>query len=93
MIAYDQWKAGKSGAAGAALTSAAKYAGGDMKKRVTNNRAVLEMGKGQISVFEGLGAQPPEAMVNLGILLDQQGKREGGVRRLGQGQGAWCVEP
>jgi hypothetical protein len=74
MIAYDQWRAGKSGAAGSALTSAAKYAGGDVKKRVTNNRAVLDMGRGQLNVFEGLGAQPPEAMINLGILLDQQGK-------------------
>jgi hypothetical protein len=74
MIAYEQWKNGKGSAATAALTAAAKYADGDAKKRITNNKAVLEMGKGQMSVFEGLGASPPEALVNLGILLDQQGK-------------------
>jgi len=74
LIAYDQWKAGKTKAAGQALTSAAKYANADAKRRVTNDRAVLDMAKGQDSVFEGLGGQPAEALINLGILLDNAGK-------------------
>jgi tetratricopeptide (TPR) repeat protein len=74
MIAYDQWKAGKQSAASSALTSAGKYADADAKKRVTNNKAVLNMNKSDIGTFEGLGASPPEALVNLGILLDQAGK-------------------
>ncbi len=73
-VAYDHWKNGSEGKASKALGSAAKYADGDMKRRIEHNRAVLDMGTKQIKVFEGLGGSPPEALVNLGILYDQQGK-------------------
>jgi Tfp pilus assembly protein PilF len=73
-IAFDQWRAGKQTAAAQALASAAKYANADAKRRVTNNRAVLEMGRSQVSTFENLNGSPPESLINLGILYDQQGK-------------------
>jgi len=65
-IAWDAWKSGKESAASKALTSAAKYADGDMKKRITNDKGVLD-GTKSASTFEGLGSTPPEALVNLGI--------------------------
>ena len=74
LVAYDQFKAGKSGPAGKALTSAAKYAEGAIKRNITHNKAVLSMDKSDIATFEGLGSDPPEALVNLGILYDRAGK-------------------
>lgn len=73
-VAYDAWKSGSNSKASKALAAAAKYADGDIKKRVTHNRAVLDMGQKQLSVFADLGSSPPEALVNLGILYDQAGK-------------------
>jgi len=75
-VAYDAWRNGKSGAAGKALTSAAKYAENDIKKRVSHNKAVLSMKSKDLSTFQDLGDTPPEALVNAGILLDQAGKAE-----------------
>ncbi len=72
-VAYDQWKTGKSGAS-KSLTSAAKYAEGDIQKRVEHNKAVLSMKAKDLKTFEDLGGTPPEALVNAGILYDQAGK-------------------
>jgi Tfp pilus assembly protein PilF len=74
LVAYDHFRGGKSGPAGKALTSALKYADGAIKRNVTHNKAVLSMSKSDISTFENLGSDPPEALVNLGILYDREGK-------------------
>jgi outer membrane protein assembly factor BamD (BamD/ComL family) len=72
-VAYDAWKNGKEGAAQKALTAALKYADGDAKKRIQNNRGVLD-GTKSASTFENLGSSPPEALVNLGVAYDRDGK-------------------
>ena len=73
-VAHDQWRAGKTRDAASALGNAGKYAGGDARRRITNNKAALDLDRDQISALEGLGGSPPESLVNLGILYDQQGK-------------------
>jgi len=73
-VAYDAWRGGREGAAEKALISAAKYASGDADRRIRNNRAVLNMTSRQVSTFQDLGAAPPEALVNLGVLYDANGK-------------------
>ncbi len=73
-VAYDHWKNGSTSKAAKSLGSAEKYADGDMKKRIDNNSAVLNLSTKHIKLLEALGSSPPEALVNLGILYDQQGK-------------------
>jgi hypothetical protein len=72
-VAYDAWRNGKEGAAEKALTAAAKSADGDLKKRIQNDKAVLD-GTKSVSTFENLGSSPPEALVNLGVAYDAAGK-------------------
>lgn len=73
-VAYDQWKSGRTGPADKALQSALKFADEDIRRRATMNRAVLSLGKDQVRVLEELGGQPPEALVNLGIVYEQLGR-------------------
>jgi Flp pilus assembly protein TadD len=73
-IAIDQWRSGQLTAAGRSLTTAEKYATGDIKRRVTMDRAVLSLGKTNLGAMEGLAGNPPESLVNLGILYDQLGR-------------------
>jgi Tfp pilus assembly protein PilF len=74
VIAIDQWRAGQLGAAGRSLASAEKYATGDLKRRIVMDRAALALGKNALGELEGLAGNPPEALVNLGILYDQLGR-------------------
>lgn len=73
-IAIDQWRSGQLAAAGRSLATAEKYATGDIKRRVIMDRAVLSLGKTSLGAMEGLGGNPPESLVNLGILYDQLGR-------------------
>jgi tetratricopeptide (TPR) repeat protein len=73
-IAVDQWRAGQLAAAGRSLTTAEKYAGGEIKRRIAMDRAALSLGKNDLGAMEGLAGNPPEALVNLGILYDQLGR-------------------
>jgi lipopolysaccharide biosynthesis regulator YciM len=73
-IAVDQWRSGQPAAAGRSLTTAEKYATGDIKRRVTMDRAALSLGKNNLGAMEGLGGNPPESLVNLGIIYDQLGR-------------------
>jgi tetratricopeptide (TPR) repeat protein len=73
-IAIDQWRSGQLAAAGRSLTTAEKYATGDLRRRVTMDRAALSLGKTNLGAMEGLGGNPPESLVNLGILYDQLGR-------------------
>jgi tetratricopeptide (TPR) repeat protein len=73
-IAIDQWRSGQLAAAGRSLATAEKYATGDAKRRVAMDRAVLSLGKTSLGAMEGLAGNPPESLVNLGILYDQLGR-------------------
>ena len=74
LVALEQWKAGKGGAAASALAAAAKHADAEARRRIANNQAAIDLGRASPSSLESLGAQLPEALVNLGIVYDQQGK-------------------
>ncbi len=68
--------------ASASLDSAGKYASsGDMKRRIAHNKAVLKMGsKANAALraeFTSMGSDPPEALVNKGIMLDREGNARG----------------
>lgn len=73
-IAYDQWRAGQVGAAAKSLAAAEKYADADAKRRIAMDKAALSLSKNDLATLEGLGGNPPEVLVNLGILYDQAGR-------------------
>lgn len=73
-IALEQWRTGQTAAAGRSLITAEKYATGDIKRRVAMDRAALALGKANLATMENMGASPPEALVNLGIIYDQLGR-------------------
>lgn len=74
MVAYDQWKAGNPGAAAKALATADKTASADQKRRIGLDRAALALGKDKLGELEALGGNPPESLVDLGIVYDLLGK-------------------
>lgn len=70
MVAQDQWRSGQWGAALKSLQSAERIATAEQKRRLTNDRAALSLGKDKINDLDGLGGNPAEALVNLGIIYD-----------------------
>jgi lipopolysaccharide biosynthesis regulator YciM len=73
-VAYDHWRGGRTGPASKALENAERYANDDIKRRISNNRAALDLDRGKIGMLDGLRGSPPEALVNLGIVYDQAGR-------------------
>jgi Tetratricopeptide repeat len=73
-IAIDQWRNGQSVAAARSLTTADKYASGEIKRRVAMDRAALSLGRNNLGAMENLAGNPPESLVNLGIIYDQLGR-------------------
>ena len=73
-IAYDQWRSGQAGAASKSLTAAERYADADAKRRITMDKAALSLNKSDLAALEALGGNPPEVLVNLGIIYDQLGR-------------------
>ncbi len=73
LVAYDQWRAGRQAQAGKSLTSALRYADGDIKRRAAHNRSVLVLARESPETFESFAGNPPEAWVNAGIAHDQAG--------------------
>lgn len=75
-IAWDAARRGNR-RAGVYLRTAAKYAVSKAGKRnIAHNRAVMAMGtKGtrQLNTFRAMGANPPEALVNLGVMYQRSG--------------------
>jgi tetratricopeptide (TPR) repeat protein len=78
--ADDAYRAGKNGQARKFLAEAKKVetrAGGD---ELSMNQAVLDLADGRIDaavqVLEKLGGRLPEALINLGVAYDRQGKQE-----------------
>lgn len=74
MVAYDQWKAGNQGAVIKALATAEKGATPDQKRRIDLDRAALALGKDKLSELENMNGNPPESLVDLGIVYDMIGK-------------------
>ncbi len=74
LIAFDQWRAGQIGAASKSLTTADKHATGDAKRRIAMDKAALALAANDMAALEGLAGNPPEALVNLGILYDRAGR-------------------
>lgn len=73
-IAVEHWRAGQPAAAARALATAEKYANGDIKRRIVMDRAALALGKNDLAAMENLAGNPPESLVNLGIIYDQLGR-------------------
>jgi hypothetical protein len=74
-VAYDHWRNGRNGPAAKSLDAADKFTTDDaMKRRIINNRAALGLSSSKEGALKGLGGDPPEALVNLGIIYDQDGK-------------------
>jgi Flp pilus assembly protein TadD len=73
-IAIEQWRAGQLATAGKSLVTAERHAVGDLKRRIAMDRAALVLNKGSVAVLESMNGNPPEALVNLGILYDQLGR-------------------
>jgi tetratricopeptide (TPR) repeat protein len=74
-LAYDQFVKGQSKEAESSLKKAGGYAQGDIRA-IDHNGAVLLMDKKADtarSTLERLGDNPPESIVNLGILADRSG--------------------
>lgn len=73
-IAVDQWRTGQLAAAGKSLAAADKYATGELKRRITMDRAALSLGKNDLEKMEDFAGNPAESLVNLGIIYDQLGR-------------------
>jgi hypothetical protein len=74
-VAYDHYRAGNAGAAKSALSTAAQSANASQQKRLNNNRAVADgLGKNNLSQLDQMGGDPPESLVNLGIVYDMLNK-------------------
>ena len=74
MVAVDEWKAGNPGNASKALVTADKTATADQKRRLAMDRAAMALGKDKLDELEGLQGNPPESLVDLGIVYDMMGK-------------------
>ncbi len=74
MVAADEWKNGNAGAAQRALATADKTATADQKRRLAMDRAALALGRDKLGELEALAGNPPESLVDLGIVYDMIGK-------------------
>lgn len=73
-VAYDEWKAGNQGAALKALATAEKTASSDQKRRIDLDRTALALGKDKLGELEGMNGNPPESLVDLGVVYDMIGR-------------------
>ena len=74
MVALDEFRSGSVPGAQKALSTAEKSATPDQKRRITLDRAAIALDKNKLDELEGLGGNPPEALVDLGILYETLGK-------------------
>jgi Tfp pilus assembly protein PilF len=74
MVAVDEWRAGNPGNASKALATADKTANADQKRRLAMDHAAMALGKDKLDELEALGGNPPESLVDLGIVYDMLGK-------------------
>jgi hypothetical protein len=74
LVATDEWRNGATGAAQKAIATADKTATAEQKRRLTMDRAALALDKNKVDELEALGGNPPESLVDLGIVYDMLGK-------------------
>lgn len=74
LIAHEQWRLGQPVAAGRTLLLADRIATGDIKRRVTMDRAALSLSKNDLPLMESFGGNPPESFINIGIIYDLLGR-------------------
>ncbi|HEX7701992.1 MAG TPA: hypothetical protein VF403_14750, partial [Kofleriaceae bacterium] len=70
----DEWRAGNPGNASKALATADKTATADQKRRLAMDHAAMALGKDKLDELEALAGNPPESLVDLGIVYDMLGK-------------------
>jgi Flp pilus assembly protein TadD len=74
-IAYEQWRNGQVTAATKSLAASEKYANNaDIKRRIALDKAALALDKSDLAALEAMGGNPPESLVNLGVLYDRLGR-------------------
>lgn len=73
-VAYDHWRSGATGAAQKALDDAEKMANAEQKRRIVVDRAAMSLGRNMLDDLAALNGNPPEALVNLGIIYDMIGR-------------------
>jgi hypothetical protein len=73
-IAVEQWRSGQLGPAERAFALADKYAAGDAKRRIAMDRTAITLRPNDLATLENLAGNPPESLVNLGIVYDQLGR-------------------
>src|SRR5262249_40548317 len=73
-VAYDQWKAGNPGSAQKSLATADTTATAEQKRRLDLDRAALTLGKDKLAELEAMNGNPPEVLVDLGIVYDLLGR-------------------
>ena len=73
-VAVDEWRAGNPGNAQKALATADKTATPDQKRRLTMDQAAMSLGKDKLNELESLGGNPPESLIDLGIVYDMLGR-------------------
>ena len=74
VVAADAWKNGNRAEASKALAVADKAAVGEAKRRIELDRTTLALGKDKLNALEAMGGNPPESLVDLGIVYDELGR-------------------
>jgi lipopolysaccharide biosynthesis regulator YciM len=72
--AVDAARIGQLGAAQKDLATADKTATADQKRRIALDRIALSLDKTKLGELEAFGGEPPEALVDLGIVYDLLGR-------------------
>ena len=74
LAANDAWRAGSTAGAKRALTEADRTANAAQKRRLALDRIALALGKDKVGALEAMSGNPPEALVDLGIVYDLLGR-------------------
>ncbi|MEO8551290.1 MAG: tetratricopeptide repeat protein, partial [Kofleriaceae bacterium] len=74
MVAVDEWRSGDAGNAMKAIVTADKTATAEQKRRLAMDHAALALGKDKVNELEALAGNPPESLVDLGIVYDMMGR-------------------
>jgi Flp pilus assembly protein TadD len=74
-VAVDDWRTGNARAAVRALATADRAASAEQKRRLALDRAAVALAKDKLGELEGLAGNPPESLVDLGIVYDLIGRQ------------------
>jgi len=73
-VAFEQWRAGAWGASQKSLSNAERTATAEQKRRIALDRTVFSLGRDKLNDLEAMNGNPPESLVNIGIIYDQIGR-------------------